>query len=207
MMKNIQMFYVKLFMSVFLMLGALFSAENALADGVTKHDAKQQIVVIETSEGKIVIALDTNVPETTENFLKYARAGFYNGTIFHRVIDGFMIQGGGFLPDMKEKAPLFAPIKNEAKHGEKNTRGSVAMARTSDPNSATSQFFINTDNNDFLNFTSETPQGWGYCVFAHVIHGMDVVDKIKRQPTTTLGVYQNVPTHPVIIKKVIVEKQ
>ena len=139
---------------------------------------------------------------TTQNFRHYAQEGYYNGTIFHRVIPGFMVQGGGFLSDMKEKTPDALPIKNEGELCGKNTRGTIAMARTMDPHSATSQFFINTVDNSFLDFTAETNQGWGYCSFGHVVEGMDVVDKIASVPTMTVGGYQDVPVTPVFINSV-----
>jgi peptidyl-prolyl cis-trans isomerase B (cyclophilin B) len=162
------------------------------------------MITLETNHGDITIDLDfKNTPKTAENFLAYAKDGFYDGTIFHRVINGFMIQGGGFDADMQQKS-VNAAIMNEAKTGQKNKRGTVAMARTSDPHSATAQFFINVADNDFLNFSSESQNGWGYCVFGTVTSGMDVVDKIKGVTTTTRRSHQDVPSEPVIIKKVII---
>ena len=162
------------------------------------------MITIETSHGNITINLDfENTPKTAENFVSYAKDGFYDGTIFHRVINGFMIQGGGFDADMKQKSPN-TPIKNEASTGKKNKRGSIAMARTSDPHSATAQFFINVADNDFLNFSSESSNGWGYCVFGEVTEGMDVVDKIKSAATTTHRGHENVPNDAIVIKKVTV---
>lgn len=162
------------------------------------------MIILETNHGNITIDLDfANTPKTAENFKAYAQEGFYNGTIFHRVINGFMIQGGGFDADMKQKS-VKAPIKNEAASGKKNKRGTIAMARTSDPHSATAQFFINVTDNDFLNFTSESSNGWGYCVFGNVTEGMDVVDKIKSVQTKTHKGHENVPTENVIIKSVTV---
>jgi peptidyl-prolyl cis-trans isomerase B (cyclophilin B) len=162
------------------------------------------MITLETNYGNITLSLDfKNTPKTAENFLAYAKNGFYDGTIFHRVINGFMIQGGGFDADMKQK-PTSNPIKNEASTGSKNKRGTVAMARTSDPHSATAQFFINVVDNDFLNFSSESANGWGYCVFGNVTEGMDIIDKIKTVPTTTSRGHENVPSEPVIIKKVTV---
>ncbi len=140
-----------------------------------------------------------------KNFLDYCREGFYNNTIFHRVINGFMIQGGGFEPGMKQKATK-EPIKNEANNGLKNTRGTLAMARTQAPHSATAQFFINVVDNDFLNFSGESLQGWGYCVFAEVVEGMDVVDKIKGVATGRSGMHQDVPKEDVIIESVTVSE-
>ena len=164
-----------------------------------------QQVKMETSEGNIIIELDmTRAPVSVLNFLNYVRSGFYDGTIFHRVIDGFMIQGGGFTPEMVRK-PTNAPIKNEADNGLKNVRGSIAMARTNDPNSATAQFFINVADNSFLDFKSKTTRGWGYAVFGHVIKGMDVVDKIKNLRTGPDGPFpRDVPLKTVVINKVTV---
>lgn len=153
-----------------------------------------------TNLGDIVIALDqAKAPRTVENFLAYVNEGFYNGTIFHRVIDGFMIQGGGFTQDFHKKGTR-APIKNEANNGLKNDRGTIAMARTNQPHSATAQFFINVVNNDSLNFRSETPRGWGYAVFGKVVEGIEVVDAIRRTPTERRGMHENVPLTPVIIE-------
>lgn len=164
------------------------------------------MVTFHTNHGDIVIkTFDDKAPVTVENFLSYCREGFYNNTIFHRVIDGFMIQGGGFEPGMKQKATK-AQIKNEANNGLKNTRGTLAMARTDDPHSATAQFFINVVDNDFLNFRSERPEGWGYCVFAEVVEGMDVVDKIKGVATGNSGFHQDVPREDVVIEKVTVSE-
>ncbi|MGH8502640.1 MAG: peptidylprolyl isomerase [Gammaproteobacteria bacterium] len=161
-------------------------------------------VKMETSKGPITLELyEDKAPATVENFVAYARDGFYDGTVFHRVIPGFMIQGGGFTPDMSEKDTR-EPIKNEADNGLKNATGSIAMARTPDPNSASSQFFINLENNDFLNFQSKTPQGWGYAVFGKVTDGMDVVKAIGAVATGNHGPHQNVPQEPVIIEKVSV---
>ncbi|EPK8021427.1 peptidylprolyl isomerase B [Providencia rettgeri] len=164
------------------------------------------MVTFHTNHGDIVIkTFDDKAPVTVENFLTYCREGFYNNTIFHRVINGFMIQGGGFEPGMEQKNTK-APIKNEANNGVKNTRGTLAMARTNDPHSATAQFFINVVDNDFLNFRSERPDGWGYCVFAEVVEGMDVVDKIKGVSTGRSGFHQDVPREDVIIEKVTVSE-
>ena len=163
------------------------------------------MVVLETNYGTIKINLfEQEAPKTVANFLAYAKSGFYDGTIFHRVIDGFMVQGGGFAPGMEQKS-VQAPIENEANNGLSNKVGTLAMARTPDPHSATAQFFINVNNNDFLNFTSETSQGWGYCVFAEVVEGMDVVEKIKGVATGNLGFHQDVPLEDVVITKVTVE--
>ena len=156
-------------------------------------------VELTTSEGTIRIELDdAKAPASTENFLAYVRAGHYNGTVFHRVIKGFMVQGGGFEPGMKQK-PTREPITNEANNGLKNTKYTLAMARTSAPHSASAQFFINTVDNDFLNFRSETAQGWGYAVFGKVTGGTDVVDKIKAVKTGRKGFHDDVPLEDVTI--------
>ena len=155
-----------------------------------------------TNKGVIDIELDNEkAPVTAENFLTYVKEGFYANTIFHRVIDGFMIQGGGFEPGMTEKQ-THAPIKNEADNGLKNERGTIAMARTNDPHSATAQFFINVTDNHFLNHSSPTLDGWGYCVFGKVVNGLDVIDKIKTVSTTTRGFHSDVPVEDVIIETV-----
>lgn len=177
----------------------------------TSHAAPDQgaepvTVRMQTTMGDIVLELDAEkAPMTVENFLEYARAGFYDGTIFHRVIPGFMIQGGGFEPGMNEKQTR-APIKNEADNGLKNVEGAIAMARTPDPHSASSQFFINVKDNDFLNHTSPTPQGWGYCVFGRVTEGLDVVHKIEQVATGSRAGHQDVPQEDVVIEKVAVEE-
>jgi len=165
------------------------------------------MITLQTNHGPISIELDfANTPKTAENFLEYAKSGFYDGTIFHRVINGFMIQGGGMEPGMKTKTTR-AAIENEADKGQANTRGTIAMARTNDPNSATAQFFINVVDNAFLNFKSKTDQGWGYCVFGKVVEGMDIVDKIKGVPTTSRAGHQDVPKDDVVIEKVIVSEE
>lgn len=157
-------------------------------------------VVLDTTKGKIVIELYLpKAPETVVNFLGYVDAKFYDGTVFHRVIPNFMIQGGGFTADMQRK-PGKGPIKNEADKGLKNDRGTIAMARTGDPHSATAQFFINLINNDFLNHKNKTQQGWGYAAFGKVIEGMDVVDAISAIKTTKRGGYPDVPEVAVVIK-------
>jgi peptidyl-prolyl cis-trans isomerase B (cyclophilin B) len=160
-------------------------------------------VEMTTNAGVIRIELDdAKAPGSVENFLSYVRNGHYDNTVFHRVIKGFMIQGGGFEPGMKQK-PTAAPINNEANNGLKNQRYSVAMARTSAPHSATAQFFINTTDNGFLDFTSETPQGWGYAVFGRVISGKEVVDAIEKVTTGRKGMHENVPVSDVVIERVI----
>jgi peptidyl-prolyl cis-trans isomerase B (cyclophilin B) len=158
-------------------------------------------VKMQTSMGTITIELDAKkAPKSVENFVAYVKSGHYDGTIFHRVMDNFMIQGGGFTDKMVQK-PSKAPIQNEADNGLKNDKYTLAMARTNDPHSATAQFFINVNNNDFLNFTSPTPRGWGYAVFGKVTAGQDVVDKIKAVKTGTNGFHENVPLEPVTIIK------
>lgn len=156
-------------------------------------------VILSTNHGNIKLELDSEkAPKTVENFLAYVHSGHYNGTIFHRVIDGFMIQGGGFEPGMKQK-PTNDPIENEAKNGLKNGPYTVAMARTSAPHSASAQFFINVKDNGFLDYPGQ--DGWGYCVFGKVVEGMDVVDKIKSVKTTRAGMFADVPVEDVVIEK------
>lgn len=158
-------------------------------------------VQLTTSQGAITLQLNTEkAPNTSANFVEYVKKGFYDGLIFHRVINGFMVQGGGFEPGMKQR-PTGSPIENEANNGLKNTTGTVAMARTMDPHSATAQFFINVADNSFLDFRSETTDGWGYAVFAEVVEGMDVVNRIKALPTTFKGGHQDVPTEDILIEK------
>lgn len=160
------------------------------------------MITLHTNHGDIKLALnEEKAPETAANFLQYAQEGFYDGTIFHRVIDGFMIQGGGFTAEMQQKATN-APVKNEANNGLSNKVGAIAMARTQDPHSATAQFFINVNDNTFLDHKSETLQGWGYCVFGEVVEGMDVVNKIKDVATGNHGMHQDVPLEAVVIEKV-----
>ena len=157
------------------------------------------VVKLETSMGDILVRLDARkAPMTTANCLEYVKAGQYDGTIFHRVIKDFMIQGGGMTASLREKTTR-APIKNEADNGLSNDRGTIAMARTMDPHSATAQFFINLVDNDFLNYSAPVPSGWGYCVFGKVVEGMDVVDKIAKVKTKSVGFHENVPTDMVLI--------
>jgi len=159
------------------------------------------MVKLQTNLGTITLELDAEkAPKTVENFLAYVKAGHYDNTVFHRVIKNFMIQGGGFEPGMNQK-PTNAPIDNEAANGLKNKRGTVAMARTNDPHSATAQFFINVVDNDFLDFKSPSGSGWGYCVFGQVVEGLDVVDKIKSVRTGNKGFHQDVPAEDVVIEK------
>ena len=164
-------------------------------------------VLMTTTVGPITLELDAdNAPKTVENFLSYVSSGFYDGTIFHRVIDNFMIQGGGFDAEMSQKETE-APIENEANNGLKNLRGSIAMARTQDPHSATAQFFINVKDNDFLNHTGENMQAWGYAVFGKVAEGDDVLDKIRCVQTGSAAGHQDVPLEPIIIESVTIIDQ
>ena len=159
------------------------------------------MIKLHTNHGTITLELDEKgAPETVANFLEYARSGHFGNTLFHRVINGFMIQGGGFEPGMRQK-PVRVPIKNEADNKLKNANYTIAMARTSEPHSATAQFFINVANNAFLDHTAPTPQGWGYCVFGRVVEGTDVVDKIKAVKTGAKGMHQDVPLQDVIIER------
>lgn len=191
-----------LILAVCLMMGLILGTGPR-----ARAERSHPLVKLETSMGDITLELyPDKAPATVANFLEYVNAGFYNGTIFHRVINGFMIQGGGMDAQMKEK-PTRAPIKNEANNGLTNDAYTIAMARTSNPDSATAQFFINVANNTPLNHTAPTPRGWGYAVFGKVIKGQEVVDKIKAVPTTTRGMYQDVPATPVtIIKATVVQK-
>lgn len=176
-----------------------------LAGGRSQAEDTRPRVRLETTMGAIVLELDGQAaPQTVANFLVYVREGFYDGVIFHRVIKGFMIQGGGLTPDMRRKQ-THAPISNEAANGLQNRRGSVAMARTADPHSATAQFFINTVDNPFLDHRAPTPQGWGYCVFGQVVSGMDVVAAIEKLPTGKRAGRGDVPETPVVIQKALVE--
>lgn len=183
--------------ALILILGMPFSA---LADESAPR------VRIETSMGNITVELNAQAaPKTVANFLQYVRDGFYDDTIFHRVIKSFMIQGGGFTPQMQQK-PTRPPVVNEADNGLKNDAGTIAMARTNAPHSATSQFFINAKNNDFLNHKAKTARGWGYCVFGRVVDGMAVVKAIENVKTTTKFRYGDVPVEPVIMRKVVLVK-
>lgn len=196
----------------FLAAICLVTTTVADASNVAKAKAKaplcksternKRMVKLHTTLGVITLELDAQkAPVTVANFLDYAKSGFYDGTIFHRVIDNFMIQGGGFEKGMKQKSAK-TPIKNEASNGLTNENYTIAMARTGDPHSATAQFFINVKNNSFLNFTSESSQGWGYAVFGKVVEGQDVVDKIKKVSTTYKSGHENVPVEDVLIEKV-----
>jgi len=161
-------------------------------------------VLMKTLLGDMTLELDADkAPATVANFVEYAQSGHYDGTIFHRVINNFMVQGGGFDTEMRQKGTN-APIQNEANNGLKNDRGTIAMARTMDPHSATAQFFINVSDNDFLNFSGENMQGWGYAVFGRVVEGEDVLDKIRVVPTGSQAGHQDVPTDPIVIESVTV---
>ena len=188
-----------LFMMLLLTSTLSFATEKNMSDTQTK-------VKLTTTLGEIIIQLNPEkAPVSSANFLTYVNEGFYNGTIFHRVIPDFMAQGGGFDTSFNQKA-VHAPIKNEANNGLTNNRGTIAMARTNDPNSATAQFFINYKDNSFLNHTSQTPNGWGYAVFGEVIEGMDVVDAMAKQPTGNRGGHQDVPKTDIVIEKAEVIK-
>ncbi len=184
----------------------LAAVGGAATDGAADTATANPQIVMETTKGTIVLELDpAKAPKTVENFLSYVESGHFDGTIFHRIIPKFMAQGGGFTADMKQK-PVEAPVENEADNGLKNLRGTVAMARTSDPHSATAQFFINSIDNDFLNHTSKTPRGWGYTVFGRVIQGMDVVDAMSSVQTTRRGGHGDVPVEPIAITSAKVKK-
>ncbi|MGJ0429816.1 peptidylprolyl isomerase [Methylobacter sp.] len=189
-----------LILSMMLSLTTLsFATENKMTDTQPK-------VKLTTTLGEIVIQLNSEkAPVSSANFLTYVNEGFYNGTIFHRVIPGFMAQGGGFDTSFNQKA-VHASIKNEANNGLPNNRGTIAMARTPDPDSATAQFFINYKDNSFLNYTSPTPNGWGYAVFGEVVEGMEVVDAMAKQPTGNRGPHQDVPKTDIVIEKAEVIK-
>jgi peptidyl-prolyl cis-trans isomerase B (cyclophilin B) len=191
-----------LILAVCLTVGLILGAGQSC-----RAERSHPMVKLETSMGDITLELyPDKAPATVANFLEYVKAGFYDGTIFHRVINGFMIQGGGLDAQMNKKATR-APIKNEANNGLTNDAYTIAMARTGDPDSATAQFFINVAKNTSLNHTGPTPRGWGYAVFGKVIKGQDIVDKIKAVSTTTQGMYENVPSTPVTINKATVVKE
>jgi peptidyl-prolyl cis-trans isomerase B (cyclophilin B) len=188
----------------------IFFLSSSDQNNQTKYypqEDQMSLVTISTSAGDIHLELDAeNAPITVANFLTLAKDGYYNGTIFHRIIDGFMVQGGGLDGNMAPKSSGTEPIQNEANNGLKNNRGTLAMARTGDPHSATGQFFINHKDNDFLNHTSETSQGWGYAVFGSVIDGMDIVDQIALSTTSTVGGYADAPLEPTMINSVTVSE-
>lgn len=192
--------------TLFMIVMAAFMGANAhgASQDSLAPDPNYPVVKLETTLGDIYVRLDARkAPITTANFIQYVKSGHYDGLIFHRVIKNFMIQGGGMTPDMKEKRTL-APIRNEANNGLRNKKYTIAMARTAEPHSASSQFFINTRDNDFLDFKSQTPEGWGYAVFGKVVKGQDVVDKIESEATGRKNVHSDVPLTPVVIKKAIV---
>lgn len=192
---------MKLFRFAVLTLALCLGITLALPDAGNAAPAPK--VKITTSLGDIVVELyPDKAPKTVSNFLYYVKSGFYNGTIFHRVINGFMIQGGGLTADMKEKPNKRKPIENEASNGLKNKAYTIAMARTNDPHSATSQFFINVADNAFLDYRSSTTAGYGYAVFGKVIKGQDVVDRIRQVSTGNVGMYQDVPNTPVVIRSI-----
>ena len=177
-----------------------------LNNGANAEMTTNTKIIIKTTSGDIKIELyDDKAPITSENFKKYVESGYFTDTIFHRVIKDFMIQGGGFTAEMGEKDSM-PPIKNEANNGISNERGTIAMARTPDPHSASSQFFINLKDNNFLDFTAETSQGWGYCAFGKVFEGMDILDKIALVDTGSYGAHQDVPKEPITINEIIIEK-
>jgi len=197
---------MKQLLGIFMIMavGMLPTIASSQDDNSPNKGAGMITVIMETTKGNITLELDSEkAPESVANFVKYAKSGHYDNTIFHRVIPGFMIQGGGFDADMMQKSTN-APIKIEADNGLKNLNGTVAMARTNDPNSATSQFFINVKDNGFLNHTAPTPQGWGYTVFGKVTDGLDTVSSIEGVRTATVQGHQNVPTMEVVITKVTV---
>ncbi len=200
--RNHQYLWIRLFFSIILIVTLIVGTGLS-----ARAERSNPLVKLETSLGEITLELyPDKAPATVVNFLQYVKDGFFDGTIFHRVIPTFMIQGGGFDAQMNQK-PTKAPIKNEADNGLKNEAYTVAMARTNIPDSATAQFFINVADNQFLNHTAKTAQGWGYAVFGKVIKGQDVVDKIKAVPTANKGMQQNVPVTPVtIVKATVVEK-
>ncbi len=193
-------------MKIFGVLAILLclAVHTSAVAGAAAKKPSEPIVKIETNMGDILVELNSRkAPITTANFIQYVKSGHYDGTVFHRVIRNFMIQGGGMTPELREKRTL-APIRNEADNGLRNKKYTIAMARTADPHSATSQFFINTSNNDFLDFKSNTPQGWGYAVFGRVIEGQKVVDRIESVLTGTRARMDDVPVEPVIIRKAYV---
>ena len=204
---NIYKFSTSFFIATFLILVSSCSENNNVAEVEQQKEKAMTEVIIKTSLGDINLELNNEkAPITVENFISIAESGYYQGTIFHRVINGFMIQGGGLTADMSNKSSGTSPIQNEANNGLSNDRGTIAMARTMDPHSATSQFFINHKDNGFLNHTGETSQGWGYAVFGMVTDGMDVVDQIAEVATGSSGAYQDVPQEVITIESVVISE-
>ena len=204
---NIYKFSTSFFIATFLILVSSCSENNNVAKVEQQKEKAMTEVIIKTSLGDINLELNNEkAPITVENFISIAESGYYEGTIFHRVINGFMIQGGGLTADMSNKSSGTSPIQNEANNGLSNDRGTIAMARTMDPHSATSQFFINHKDNGFLNHTGETSQGWGYAVFGVVTDGMDVVDQIAEVATGSSGAYQDVPQEVITIESVVISE-
>ena len=204
---NIYKFSTSFFIATFLILVSSCSENNNVAEVEQQKEKVMTEVIIKTSLGDINLELNNEkAPITVENFISIAESGYYEGTIFHRVINGFMIQGGGLTADMSNKSSGTSPIQNEANNGLSNDRGTIAMARTMDPHSATSQFFINHKDNGFLNHTGETSQGWGYAVFGVVTDGMDVVDQIAEVATGSSGAYQDVPQEVITIESVVISE-
>ena len=204
---NIYKFSTSLFIATLLILITSCAENNNVAEVEQQKEKVMTEVIIKTSLGDINLELNNEkAPITVENFISIAESGYYEGTIFHRVINGFMIQGGGLTADMSNKSSGTSSIQNEANNGLSNDRGTIAMARTMDPHSATSQFFINHKDNGFLNHTGETSQGWGYAVFGVVTDGMDVVDQIAEVATGSSGAYQDVPQEVITIESVVISE-
>lgn len=204
---NIYKFSTSFFIATLLILVSSCAENNNVAEVEQQKEKVMTEVIIKTSLGDINLELNNEkAPITVENFISIAESGYYEGTIFHRVINGFMIQGGGLTSDMSNKSSGTSPIQNEANNGLSNDRGTIAMARTMDPHSATSQFFINHKDNGFLNHTGETSQGWGYAVFGVVTDGMDVVDQIAEVATGSSGAYQDVPQEVITIESVVISE-
>ena len=204
---NIYKFSTSFFIASLLILVSSCAENNNVAEVEQQKEKVMTEVIIKTSLGDINLELNNEkAPITVENFKSIAESGYYEGTIFHRVINGFMIQGGGLTADMSNKSSGTSPIQNEANNGLSNDRGTIAMARTMDPHSATSQFFINHKDNGFLNHTGETSQGWGYAVFGVVTDGMDVVDQIAEVTTGSSGAYQDVPQEVITIESVVISE-
>jgi peptidyl-prolyl cis-trans isomerase B (cyclophilin B) len=204
---NIYKFSTSFFIATLLILVTSCAENNNVAEVEQQKEKVMTEVIIKTSLGDINLELNNEkAPITVENFKSIAESGYYEGTIFHRVINGFMIQGGGLTSDMSNKSSGTSPIQNEANNGLSNDRGTIAMARTMDPHSATSQFFINHKDNGFLNHTGETSQGWGYAVFGVVTDGMDVVDQIAEVATGSSGAYQDVPQEVITIESVVISE-